>query len=209
MAGYRCLAKTTQTTYMASAARRLLPTPRQVVSRLRRWNWFATPCGGYISGTNHLLDSDAAAQRGRLFYWDGITLWNDQITVEILVRNGVVFFKSKLTTYSVFLIAFLMYSSHVAAQMTGAPRTKFINDLYNGCYKGQTEASQNTNIPSSLIKKYCSCIGTYVADSTNNQQVQDVASGHLPLSRLLPARQMAEKYCAKQVLGNNYRNPNQ
>ena len=125
------------------------------------------------------------------------------------MSNGKVPFKSKLTSYSAFLAIFLMHSSHVAAQMTGTPRSDFINDSYKACYSAQTKAAQNTDMPDSLIKKYCFCMGAYLADSTNNEQVKDMALGNLPLSQLTPARQLAERYCGKQVLGNNYRNPSQ
>jgi hypothetical protein len=129
--------------------------------------------------------------------------------MEFIVSKSKVPFGSKLTTcLALFLALFLIHSSDVAAQMTGTPRSNFINDYYKGCYSAQRKAAQNTDVPDSLLKKYCSCLSTYLADSTNNEQVNDMALGNLPLSQLTPARQLAERYCGKQVLGNNYRNPN-
>lgn len=119
------------------------------------------------------------------------------------MSNGKVHFKSKLTAYSAFLAIFLIHSSHVAAQMTGTPRSTFINQFYKACYSAQIKSTKNinANMPEDLLKKYCFCLGTYVADSTNNQQSKDIDSGDIPASQLNPARLLGEKYCAKQVLG--------
>lgn len=119
------------------------------------------------------------------------------------MSNSMVFFKSNLISYSVFLIAFLMYSNNATAQATDAIRSNFLNSFYKSCYETQTKLSLNANVSLSFLKKYCSCMATYVADSTNNEVIKDIDNGKVPVSVINPALQLGGKYCAKKVSDNN------
>jgi len=87
------------------------------------------------------------------------------------------------------------------AQLTGSVRSNFLQSYRNGCFETQRAGSPNVNISDKTLKKYCNCLSIYMADSMNNKVAEEIEKGNIKMTSLIPASQLAEKYCMK-----NYQN---
>lgn len=106
----------------------------------------------------------------------------------------------------IFLLFFVLgtntlLNTNAYAQLTGSVRSNFLQSYRKGCFETQRAGSPNVNISDETLRKYCNCLSINMADSMNNKVAEEIEKGNIKMASLVPASQLAEKYCMK-----NYQN---
>jgi hypothetical protein len=100
----------------------------------------------------------------------------------------------KNLSYRLFLcFQFLIFAGESSAQLTGAFRKEVIDGVEGSCFRTQRQGSPNAALSDAVLKQYCRCTATYLADLLNEPLVRDIEAGRAKPNPVW--NQAAADYC--------------
>lgn len=85
--------------------------------------------------------------------------------------------KLVLRKIAISLLLSFIITEQVEAQLTGVIRKDFIEGFERSCFKTQRAGTPNQQLSDAVLKQYCKCASTYIADMLNDALVKDIEAG--------------------------------
>ena len=92
-----------------------------------------------------------------------------------------------------FLLVIALLYFNAAAQITGSARTEYIDGHTKACDTTQSAAAMHAGVSRKIIRQYCKCSATYIADVLNNKLAVEIYEGRIKFNETW--NEMAAKYC--------------
>ncbi len=97
-----------------------------------------------------------------------------------------------------FFLFLLLSFGECFAQLKGTMRASFMAGAEQSCFATQRAASVNAAATDGILKRYCKCQATYLADSLNNELAIEIFEGRIKMNPSLV--EIATNYCRNNFM---------